>query len=206
MRNCTDILFAAQATVPRSREDRERVVDWLLETARRHPARRVVVALNGAPGDSVEHPYDQLLADRADVPANLIVSGASLFSHLERAAGLVTVSSTAAIQAIAVGVPVIALDDFGVSLQMRNSVFEGSGLLAGSDAMCAATFGTPLEAWLDENYFHAPTEESWVVRIEAAAARRELAPLALRRQFRGRLSLRSTRARLASAVASIHTL
>ena len=48
---------------------------------------------------------------------------------LAGARGLVTVSSTAALEAMAVGLPVLTLSDFGVGAEMINTVFEGSGCL-----------------------------------------------------------------------------
>lgn len=189
--NGTEVVFAAQAKVPKPEEDRALVLDWLIETARRHPELTVVLKLRGIAGEAQTHgeryPYDVMLAERTDVPSNVIVSTAPMSDHLQRAAALVTVSSTAAIEAIAAGVPVIALDDFGVADSLINTVFEGSGFLAGSTELMAAEFRQPAEEWLDENYFHAPWDETWIGVIEAAIARREAGALSLRPQFRGRL-------------------
>ena len=193
----TDIVFAAQAKVPKPLEDRQLVLEWLAETARRHPDRRVVIKLRGLVGEAQTHaeryPYDALLAELDDAPPNLVVSTGPMAPHLAAAAGLVTVSSTAAIEAVAAGVPVLVLSDFGVDAKLINLVFEGSGLLADAEALMAADFRRPTEAWLDDNYFHAPWDETWVAVIEAAAQRRALGQLALRPQFRGTLGGRLRR-------------
>lgn len=183
-----DIVFAAQAKAPRAVEDRERVVAWLVETARAHPDRRVVVKLRGVAGEPQTHgeayPYDVLLDAVPDLPPNLVVSTGPMTTHLAHAGALVTVSSTAALEAVAAGVPVLALDDFGVTDQLINVVFEGSGLLGGSRALVEGDFRLPHAEWLDDNYFHDPADEDWIGGIEAAVAR---GSLPLRPQFRGSL-------------------
>ena len=183
-----DIIFAAQAKVPATLDDRLLVMQWLAETARRSPERRVVLKLRGVAGEAQTHseryPLDEILAGMTDVPPNLVVSTGPMAEHLARASALVTVSSTAAIEAIAAGVPVLAIDDFGVSGKLINVVFEGSGLLAGSESLIDGDFRHPDSEWLDENYFHAPRDETWVQAIEAAVLRREAGPFPLRPQFR----------------------
>src|SRR5471032_1551278 len=102
-------------------------------------------------------------------------------AHLERAIGLVTVSSTALLEAAAIGVPGLALDDFGVSQGLINTVFEGSNLLGPSSELVAGRFRMPDPQWLDDNYFHDAADDDWVRKIEALVAAREIAPLPLRR-------------------------
>ena len=102
-------------------------------------------------------------------------------AHLERAIGLVTVSSTALLEAAAIGVPGLALDDFGVSQGLINTVFEGSNLLGPSSELVAGRFRMPDPQWLDDNYFHDAADDDWVQKIEALVAAREIAPLPLRR-------------------------
>ena len=187
----TDIVFAAQAKVPRTLEDRVAVLGWLVGAARAHPDARVVIKLRGLAGEAQTHseryPFDVLLEQVDDAPDNLVVSTGPMSEHLRNAGALVTVSSTAALEAVAAGIPVLALDDFGVTDKLINVVFEGSGMLGGADQLIAGRFRQPAEAWLDDNYFHAPTDDDWVSQIEAAIARREAGDLPLRPQFRGSL-------------------
>jgi hypothetical protein len=190
-RGGTDIVFAAQAKVPRTLEDREQLLGWLAETARAWPDRRVILKLRGISGEAQTHseryPFDVLLAGLVDRPDNLVVSIGPMSEHLESAAALVTVSSTAAIEAIAMGIPVLALDDFGVSGSLINLVFEGSGVLGSSRQLVAGDVRSPRAEWLDSNYFHSASDESWVSAIEAGVARRANGPLPLRAQFRATL-------------------
>ncbi|GAA3419482.1 DUF6716 putative glycosyltransferase [Streptosporangium vulgare] len=77
-----------------------------------------------------------------------------MHEHLAHAAGFVTVSSTAALEAIAQKVPLLVLSDFGVGAEMINLVFEDSGLLGTLDDLSAGRFLDPDDAWCKVNYFH----------------------------------------------------
>ena len=186
----TRVVFAAQATVPADRGDRLRILSWLRTLAIRHRDLDVVIKVRGLAGDPQTHhehyPFDTLLT--GPTPDNLRVATGSMAVHLGHAAGLVTVSSTAAIEAIAAGVPVILLDDFGVDPALINTVFEGSGLLASKDDLMAARFRHPNPDWLQQNYFHPALEDDWIQRSEEAFAARDLGTLPIRpraRQSRG---------------------
>lgn len=171
------IVFAAQAQVPGTRRERDRVVQRLVETARAHPHLRVVVKVRARAGEAQTHheqvPYEQLLAERDDVPANLVVEGGSMRAQLRHAVGFVTVSSTALLEALAAGVPSLALDDFGVGAAQINLVLEDSGLLAPSGELVAGRFAKPDPDWLADNYFHDPRDDTWVERVEELVAQRE---------------------------------
>lgn len=181
----TDLVFAAQALVPRGYEARREVARLLVRAAEEHPDRRVVLKLRGRPGEAETHreqfPYPELLAELGPLPSNLVTSTASMAEALSTAEGLVTVSSTAAIEAAAQGVPVIALDTFGVHPSLINVVFEGSGLLAGADHVIARRFRTPDPQWIGDNYFHDPSADDWLDRVRELVARRRAGMLPARR-------------------------
>ncbi|NYF16279.1 hypothetical protein HDC37_001093 [Microbacterium sp. AK009] len=166
----TDIVFAAQAVVPSERDDRVRVADMLRRLASADVARRVVVKLRAAAGEHQthreSHSYPELLRSLGPLPENLVLSTAPMQSALDEATGLVTVSSTAAIEAIARGIPVLALDTFGVSPALINVVFEGSGVLGGEDDLLAGRFRLPPTSWSRENYLHDAEEDDWTAAIE----------------------------------------
>ncbi len=185
-----EIVFAAQAKVPRTRADRIAVVEWLAETARTHPDLRVVIKLRAVGDEKQTHaenyPYDVLLTEIEDAPANLVTESGSMSAHLAQAVGLVTVSSTALIEAVALGVPGIALSDFGMGRRLINLVFEDSGLFGSSEDLIAGRFRLPEPAWLDDNYFHAADTNTWIDEIAALVAEREIAVQPLKRQRFGR--------------------
>jgi hypothetical protein len=165
----TDLVFASQAIVPRERVDRLRVARLLIETARENPDKRVVVKERATAGEhqthAQQHGYPDLLRRMGPLPANLVVSTDSMAHALDTAEGLVTISSTAAVEAIARGIPVIALDTFGIEDGLINTVFVGSGLLGSEGDVVQRDFRLPPTAWLARNYFHDPAEEDWIAEM-----------------------------------------
>lgn len=184
----TDIVFAAQALVPVERAERAEIAATLVRAAEADPARRVVVKLRSRPGEAETHlerdPYLDLLPARH--PENLVISYDSMAQALSTAAGLVTVSSTAAVEALALGIPVIALDSFGVSKGLLNTVFVGSGLLGGRGEVVAGRFRHPHPDWLHDNYFHPAAESTWWEHVEHLVALRRAGALPARQVPRAR--------------------
>lgn len=176
------VVFAAQPSVPTDLEDRRRVVGWLVETARRHPEWRVVVKVRAAAGEHQTHreqwPYPELLPD--DRPANLVVESGPMAQHLDRAVALVTISSTAVLEAVARGVPALTLTDFGVSRALINEVFVDSGLEGDAVDLVEGRFGTVRPEWLHDNHFHPPAEDDWADRAEELMVLRDAGALAVR--------------------------
>ncbi|MCD1268715.1 hypothetical protein B5M43_007630 [Microbacterium sp. MEC084] len=96
---------------------------------------------------------------------------------LETAEGIEAVSSTAAVEAVARGVPVLALDMFGVSDELINTVFAGSGLLGGADDLVARRFRHPDPGWLADNYFHPSEDDDWTAVVAELVGRRRAGEL-----------------------------
>ena len=173
------VVFAAQAKVPPDRVDREAI---LLTLAAVRPTGSALVKIRAAAGEQQthheEHRYADLWADlvaagRVDPDAVRFVGG-SMATALTGARCLVTVSSTAALEAIDAGVPLVVLDDFGVNAAMINVVFLASGALGSLADVRAGRSFRPSPDWLLDNYFH-PAEESGVgvVVAELVRQRRE---------------------------------
>jgi len=169
----TDLVFAAQALVPAARHERELIVEMLRLAAVADPTKRVVVKLRSRPGEAEAHlerdAYADLLADR---PGNLVISHEPMSTALAPAEGLVTVSSTAAIEALAQKVPVIALDTFGVHKVLLNTVFTGSGLLGGAEEVVGRRFRHPVAGWQRDNYFQPESDTNWWRCVEELVALR----------------------------------
>jgi hypothetical protein len=173
----TDLVFASQAIVPREREDRMHVARLLVRAALAHPDKRVVVKERGTAGEHQTHAqrygYPDLLAELGPLPANLVVSTEPMGRALDTAEGLVTVSSTAVIEAVARGIPVRVLDTFGVEDSLINPVFVGSGLFGSDDDVVRRDLALPTREWLAQNYFHDPAADDWTARVaELVALRR----------------------------------
>ncbi len=163
------IVFATQAKVPKRREERERILASLAELAGRRPDLDVVVKLRALDGErqthNERHHYQRLWRELGGSEDALRFAVGPMHEHLAHAAGFVTVSSTAALEAIAQSVPLLVLSDFGVSAEMINLVFEGSGVLGTIDDLSQGRFHTPDAEWCRANYFHAGSENDWASRL-----------------------------------------
>ncbi|WP_106397539.1 DUF6716 putative glycosyltransferase [Actinocorallia populi] len=168
------IVFATQAKVPERREERERILYALADLARARPELSVVVKLRARAGEEQTHRedlhYETLWREMPVDHGLLRFDAGPMHAQLARAAGFTTVSSTAALEAIAAGVPLLVLSDFGVGAKTINLVFEGSGLLGTLDELVRSRFRGPDAAWCAENYFHPEAENDWVPRLAELVA------------------------------------
>ncbi|OIH97213.1 DUF6716 putative glycosyltransferase [Curtobacterium sp. MCBA15_001] len=173
------VVFAAQPSVPASEHDRAQVVAWLAETARRHPTWRVVVKTRAVAGEHQTHRETFAYADLVpeDAPPNLVVETGPMAAHLDRAVALVTISSTAVLEAAARGIPALTLTDFGVARSLINEVFVDSGLEGDAVDLVDGRFGTVRAAWMTDNYFHAGSDDDWVRRTESLMQHRDAGAL-----------------------------
>lgn len=173
----TDLVFAGQAKVPAERADRDRIARLLRRAAEADPTRRVVVKLRAGAGEHQTHierdTYPDLLAELGPLPPNLVTTTVPMGKALDTAEGLVTVSSTAAIEAVGRGIPVIALDMFGVAPELINEVLAEAGLLGGEEDVIARRFRTPDAAWQEDNYFHDAAADDWDARLGRLIEARE---------------------------------
>ncbi|MGW1041241.1 DUF6716 putative glycosyltransferase [Streptomyces sp. NPDC002547] len=145
------VVFAAQPSVPESRKDRMYLLDRLVEHARRHPEREVLLKLRSKPGEHTTHieelPY-QKLAQRQDLPANFRLVYGNMGEVLDHTDLLVTISSTAALESLHRRIPTVVLTDLGVREGLGNHHFVGSGCLASWDHLDAGHEPAPDPEWV----------------------------------------------------------
>ncbi|MGW2549836.1 DUF6716 putative glycosyltransferase [Streptomyces sp. NPDC001635] len=145
------VVFAAQPSVPESRKDRTYLLDRLVEHARRHPEREVLLKLRSKPGEHTTHieelPY-QKLAQRQDLPANFRLVYGNMGEVLDHTDLLVTISSTAALESLHRRIPTVVLTDLGVREGLGNHHFVGSGCLASWDQLDAGHEPAPDPEWV----------------------------------------------------------
>ncbi|MEU6505571.1 DUF6716 putative glycosyltransferase [Streptomyces sp. NPDC046942] len=145
------VVFAAQPSVPDSRKDRTYLLNRLIEHARKHPEREVLLKLRSKPGEHTTHieelPYQKLVQGK-DLPANFRLVYGHMGEVLDRTDLLVTVSSTAALEALHRRVPTVVLTDLGVREVLGNHHFTGSGCLASWDQLDAGHRPVPDEEWV----------------------------------------------------------
>lgn len=180
------IVFAAQAKVPDNRPDRVALLDRLARLA--EDEFEVIVKLRARKGERQTHneafPYDELwdtehtqLGHRSD--ALRFVDG-PMAEWLQPGSALMTVSSTAAMESLALGLSTVIIDDFGVSRELLNAPFAGSGcVMHVADATEAFRRGGPQPdpTWLEDNYLHN-SESELPATVQALATRREAGTLA----------------------------
>ncbi len=168
------LVFAAQAKVPVHREERDLILLALAQTG----SGVVKLRARGTEGQTHHEPwpYPQLyagLVQAGRVPADALhFATGSMSEALDGARGLVTVSSTAALEAMALGLPVLTLSDFGVSERMINVVFADSGCLGTLDDLAAGRLATADPAWISANYFHPATDNTWLAQLDDQLAAR----------------------------------
>ncbi|MEU0771790.1 DUF6716 putative glycosyltransferase [Streptomyces albogriseolus] len=166
------VVFAAQPSVPDTRADRTYLLNRLAGHARRHPEREVLLKLRSRPGEHTTHieelPY-QKLARGLGLPANLRLVYGHMGEVLDRTDLLVTVSSTAALEALHRRIPTAILTDLGVREALGNHHFVGSGCLASWDQLDAGHRPAPDEEWLARQGVAA--DGTYATAFDAARAR-----------------------------------
>ncbi|MEU1257448.1 DUF6716 putative glycosyltransferase [Streptomyces chartreusis] len=145
------VVFAAQPSVPDSRKDRTYLLNRLIQHARKHPEREVLLKLRSKPGEHTTHieelPY-QKLVQRLEPPANFKLVYGNMGEVLDRTDLMVTISSTAALESLHRRIPTVVLTDLGVREVLGNHHFVGSGCLASWDQLDEGHRPTPDEEWV----------------------------------------------------------
>ncbi|MBC7268106.1 MAG: hypothetical protein H5T76_05195 [Streptomyces sp.] len=145
------VVFAAQPSVPDSRRDRTYLLDRLIQHARLHPEREVLLKLRSKPGEHTTHieelPYQKLAQRHGELPPNFQLVYGNMGEVLDRTDLLVTVSSTAALESLHRRIPTVVLTDLGIRETLGNHHFTGSGCLASWDQLDAGHRPAPDEEW-----------------------------------------------------------
>lgn len=126
------IVFFEQPSVPNSLLQRRYLAHALKILASNLPFAAIVIKPRVGPGEMTLHKNRGDLAELigANVPPNLTVSYAPAIKLLSEASLVLTISSTAAIEAVAMGIPTRIITDLGVNETLGNSYFANSGMLA----------------------------------------------------------------------------
>jgi hypothetical protein len=148
------VCFATQPSVPRSRIERRHALEQAAAYARAYPDRHVIIKLRARPGEQTTHPerhhYAGLLSP-AELPVNLEFGYGSMAAALDRTDLCVTVSSTAALEALHRRIPTAVLTDFGLRESIGNQLFVGSGVLTSWPALIAGAVPVVDPEWVAAN-------------------------------------------------------
>jgi hypothetical protein len=153
------VAFVAQPSVPSTREERRYAIGQAVQHAITHPERQVIVKLRGRIGEQTTHVERHHYADLlktdlftdGEVPANIEVVYGPMSDVLDRTDLCVTVSSTAALEAMHRDIPTAVLTDFGVRESLGNQAFLHSGALTSWPALHAGAIPKTDPDWAADN-------------------------------------------------------
>jgi len=179
------LIFAPQPDMPKTREDRQKVLIELSRLRKEFPALRIIVKLRAIEGEAQTHfeahPYPQLAEQLTEL--GLVSAGdfefevGAISEFLKNSnATLVTLSSTAALESLAMGNPTQIISDFGVEDTLANAVFEHSGLVWSIRDYGLARLQKPNQEWLERNYFHEKSEDNWVQALSDLTESKRVSP------------------------------
>jgi hypothetical protein len=172
--------FVTQPGVPDTRDERRYAMAQVVEHAATNPSRQVIVKLRSRPGDRTTHVephrFATLLPSRRR-PANVELVYGSMSDVLDRTDLCVTVSSTAAIEAMHRHIPTAILTDFGIRESLGNHVFLGSGVLASWAALHAGMVPKTDLGWAATNGVDDPDPFGEAARRITALAAAPRVPL-----------------------------
>ena len=149
------LLFADQPSVPSNPEERRHIYRSLIAYAIAHPEREVVIKPRTRPGEGTFHKSDyspEQVLEALEFPPNFSIDYTAIATQLDYTDLVLTVSSTAAIEALGRGCRVAIISDLGVNQNLMNPMFAGSGLLRTFAQISADEIGAPDAAWL-ASYF-----------------------------------------------------
>jgi hypothetical protein len=151
------VMFADQPTVPQTREDRLYIYQRLLAYAGAHPDRQVVLKPRHRIGEDTFHRmkfHPEALLSGMRRPPNFSIDYTPISDRLADLDVMLTVSSTAALEALGAGVRAAFVADLDVREQLGNHIFLDSGLLRTFDQLEQDDIGVPTKSWLEDYFFH----------------------------------------------------
>jgi hypothetical protein len=155
VRPVKNVLFAAQTSVPPSREERMYILRRLCDYANHFNDRKVIIKPRHKLGESSFHrqkwSYEFLLKELAReqaIPKNLCIDYSSIPELLQQADLCLTVSSTAALESLMQGIPTGILFDIGLKEDYGNLYFRTSGCLTTFDELLEDRLPIANDAWM----------------------------------------------------------
>ena len=154
------LLFADQPSVPSNPEERRYIYRSLIAYANAHPEREVVIKPRTRPGEGTFHKSEytpEQVLETLEFPPNFSIDYTSIAVQLDYTDLVLTVSSTAAVEALGKGCRVAIISDLGVNQNLMNPMFARSGLLRTFAQITADEIGSPNADWLQSYFPGEPT-------------------------------------------------
>jgi hypothetical protein len=150
------VLFADQPTVPSHPVERSYLYEKLIEYARAHPDREVLLKPRHRPGEDTFHRmlhHPETLLAGVTVPPNFRIDYTPVSATLPTVDLLLTMSSTACLEAIDHGCRVALVLDLGIHERYGNHVFLDSGLLRTFSQIERDEIGSIAQEWQHSYFF-----------------------------------------------------
>lgn len=174
--NARRVLYAAQPTVPATKAEKVYLLLNLLKIAAKNPSWKVVVKPRHRPGEETfhkdKHHLETTFAEffgGVAAPPNFQFDYRPISTQLTETNLLLTVSSTAALEAYSYGVPFGILTDFGIKEPYGASFFGDSGAHVTFAQLASGITPTPNPEWVARNIAYA--DEQFVHVLAAVEAR-----------------------------------
>lgn len=151
------ILFATQQMVPKQRREREYILLKLAQYAAMNPDVEVLIKPRARPGVNSTHPerfyyHDIFDENNLSVIPNLKITYGYMPDLLKECSLCLTISSTAAIEALSYGCRAGIISDLGIKEGFGNHIFLGSDMLMSLDDLDdEAKWPKPNVNWLRHN-------------------------------------------------------
>jgi predicted SnoaL-like aldol condensation-catalyzing enzyme len=170
-----EIVFFAQSVTPAGRDGRKEILKFLASVRRKMPDFKIVIKLRHLETENLLHThvenysYQELAADMGYSEIFEFRTG-PVSSAFDRAAAAITCSSTAGIEALAVGVPTMFLTGFSgweqdeISIRARR-LLAPSGLLADIKCDCDLAFGLGREEWNRTTFYGLEAVDQLVSKV-----------------------------------------
>jgi hypothetical protein len=121
-----------------------------------HPDRQVVLKPRHRMGEDTFHRmrfHPEVLLASLKMPPNFSIDYTPVSDRLASLDLMLTISSTAALEAVGAGVRIAFIADLDVREQLGNHIFLGSGLLRTFDQLEKDQIGVPNKAWIEDYFF-----------------------------------------------------
>lgn len=161
------IVFFEQPSVPDNPIQRKYICRRLADLAKAWPQHPVIFKPRTSPVEATLHRHHGEMASRVDKLSrridNLQISYKPSLSLLKRCGCAVTVSSTAAMEAMALGISTRIVADLGVNESLGNHYFLESGALASFDAIVRDPFSALHDpGWLERQGYRGDGAQRFV--------------------------------------------
>ena len=150
------VLFADQPTVPSRKTERYFIYKKINEYALLHPNREVILKPRHRLSEDTLHKikyHPELLLKDTKLARNFRIDYTPISEIIESVDLLVTISSTAALEALSVGTKVAFPLDLGLNERFGNHIFLNSGLLRTFSQINKDDIGHPDTQWLKSYFF-----------------------------------------------------